>query len=346
MSELRTHRDFSTWEKFAKEYGVLNTNILPESYPSFLEYTKSIDAKQKYGAPFVDIGIFTLPLYHQLEVGRLKIAYDKDDAESLKVSPIAGRTWSKMARQQTTTEPPSTPTRPPKQQAITNFERFNLESEYDHGGEKEEEEDQAPLSFIPTLSPHSPASPYSALPSDDEQIVNMALLLFLNSTTMNHPNVRSGWSPQRKVFKFGDLFEARTDGFLRTSQSGRVGAIIEVKRYLRGFNELRVQMQESAQMAAWIAANPSDRIEHNSSKWRLLISQNHKEIYLTFAEYGTEYEEYVKGINHDTTGNRETLSFLTMNRYGPWDVGEKPHMIDLAVVILGFVIQSRTNRKG
>ncbi len=54
------------------------------------------------------------------------------------------------------------------------------------------------------------------------------------------------------------MFEARTDGFLQKYQSGKVGAILEVKPYLRENNKPQVQMQESAQMASWIFANPGD----------------------------------------------------------------------------------------
>jgi hypothetical protein len=108
------------------------------------------------------------------------------------------------------------------------------------------------------MTPTSPAAAGSVPSANDEQIVNTALVLFLNSTTMHHPKVRVDWVLQRKIFRFSDLFEARTDGFLRMHQSDKVGAILEVKAYLRQNNMPQIQMQESAQMAAWIFANPGD----------------------------------------------------------------------------------------
>lgn len=69
-------------------------------------------------------------------------------------------------------------------------------------------------------SPESPANAAETLPSEDEQIVNMALILFLDSVTVHHPTVKSGgsssprWTTKRLQLKFG-TWEARTDGFLR-----------------------------------------------------------------------------------------------------------------------------------
>jgi len=86
--------------------------------------------------------------------------------------------------------------------------------------------------------------------------VNMALIIFLSTATMYHPDVRAEWTAQRKSFKFSNLFEARVDGFLRKGLSDKVGAILEVKAYTRELKQHQIQMQESAQMAAWIYASP------------------------------------------------------------------------------------------
>lgn len=85
-----------------------------------------------------------------------------------------------------------------------------------------------------------------------------------------------------------------TDGYLEKGQSGEVSAILDVKAYIREDNILQIQMQESAQMAAWIFANPDDGELHHSASGkeptrRLLVSQDNHEIYLTFAEYDAAY---------------------------------------------------------
>ena len=46
--------------------------------------------------------------------------------------------------------------------------------------------------------------------------------------------------------------------FCEKYQSDNVGAILEVKPYLRAKNKSQIQMQESAQMAAWIFTKPGD----------------------------------------------------------------------------------------
>ena len=64
------------------------------------------------------------------------------------------------------------------------------------------------------------------------------------------------WSPFRSPFavldKLGaEIFRARVDGLYR--QSSASDMIIEVKPHSRGFAGAAVDMQESAQMAAWIS---------------------------------------------------------------------------------------------
>lgn len=116
----------------------------------------------------------------------------------------------------------------------------------------------------PRITPIKAALQGSTDPAEDEQIVNTALLLFLQALTINHPDIlKAGyqspqWSLKRQTFKLGS-WQARTDGILRNSQ-GIVRAIIEVKPGVR--KEItKIQMQESAQMAAWIYQCPLDDTE-------------------------------------------------------------------------------------
>ena len=116
------------------------------------------------------------------------------------------------------------------------------------------------------LSPESPLVAWTKA-AEDEQIVNTALLLFLNCLTMFHPQVRlhaMEWTMARKVFQF-EAWQARTDGFLRGSSSG-TKAILEVKPFPRQKNIAAIQMQESAQVAAWIYQEPDTAAERMAVK--------------------------------------------------------------------------------
>ncbi|PYI16906.1 hypothetical protein BO99DRAFT_339058, partial [Aspergillus violaceofuscus CBS 115571] len=107
----------------------------------------------------------------------------------------------------------------------------------------------------------SPYQPYSPVPSElinvlypptkDEQIVNTALIVFLNALTI-HTELTSTWTLHRRAFtaKFREAqFEARTDGYLH-DREGKPSVIIDVKPVSRSGNPAVIQMQESAQMVA------------------------------------------------------------------------------------------------
>lgn len=122
-------------------------------------------------------------------------------------------------------------------------------------------------------------------PVEDEQIVNTALILLLEGVCLRAPGVDEvEWTLQRKSFnlkneeekkdeatdkkrgkakekgkeekKKTEIFQARTDGHLRIKLGGESKslAILEVKARLRSVG--KPFMQESAQMAAWIHAEP------------------------------------------------------------------------------------------
>jgi hypothetical protein len=105
------------------------------------------------------------------------------------------------------------------------------------------------------LTPWSAIAAGELSPTKDEQIVNTALLLFLSTTTIHHPDVKLDWSLERREFKFGKLFKAKVGGVLLT-RSDRAAAIAEVKPCIRETKKERIQMQESAQMTAWINSDP------------------------------------------------------------------------------------------
>ena len=129
----------------------------------------------------------------------------------------------------------------------------------------------------------SPVSPESGEFIDldvieDEQIVNTALLVYLNTLTMHHvPDVE--WSLSRRAFSLQTrtdnvstkVFEARVDGCLRHGETKKILAIIEVKphaRYRDGVGK-SIRMQEAGQMAAWISNNPP-QLASNEKDWFVL----------------------------------------------------------------------------
>lgn len=94
--------------------------------------------------------------------------------------------------------------------------------------------------------------------------MNCALVIFLNALTI-HFDMDSNWTLHRKAFKavFGDAsFEARVDGYLKHRGNPRV--IIEVKPASRSSKELSIQMQESAQVVAWIKSDANK--EHHGKR--------------------------------------------------------------------------------
>lgn len=74
----------------------------------------------------------------------------------------------------------------------------------------------------------------------------------------------------------------------------------------------------------------------NTSR-RLLISQDSFEIYITVAQYDSEYKSYLSG---DVKLNKSAKGpFMTMTQYGPWKTTEQEHMRWLGPLILAFTIQ-------
>ncbi|KAK2759847.1 hypothetical protein FQN54_002581 [Arachnomyces sp. PD_36] len=260
----------------AREY--LNRN------KSWNQYLKSITGGLK-GNP--ELGTFDMLREYQRVVDGIKKTGPGLDKISM---PISSRTRAALKRQQ---EPsptkakggdrnqgantPSTPTRS-MQQMTQAVEELNLE---------ESEEFRTP-------SPQPAPTPFSAAqrgedgefvqfpPVDDEQIVNTALILLLQGICLRAPGIENAeWTLQRKSFDFlkhivdqqheettEKLFQARTDGHLRIQlESGaRSLMILEVKASKR--EDSKPMMQEGAQMAAWIYAEPDVRNESEEYQYQ------------------------------------------------------------------------------
>lgn len=115
-------------------------------------------------------------------------------------------------------------------------------------------------------------------PTKDEQIVNTALVVFLNALTMHFDiSDRFSWTPHRKGFiaDFEEAsFEARVDGYLQDNQENHY-ALIEVKPVIRGNKQNLIQMQESAQMVGWIKNDTSSAPEDKLYAFCPLLSTVH-----------------------------------------------------------------------
>lgn len=134
-------------------------------------------------------------------------------------------------------------------------------------------------------SPHTPESS-SSMPSDGSPIstfdspgvlvdinppkveyeatINTVLIVLLNFIRLRSGCITPGtWLPDPKQFVLRDnklrtVIDARVDGYLRrlSDPDSRAYAIVEVKPWAREKKRLIIEMQESAQMAAWIYETP------------------------------------------------------------------------------------------
>jgi hypothetical protein len=212
-----------------------------DGYDSWSRYRQSFENMGKETtAP--DLGTFSLVKYYQLQVA--KVEEDAESKPDVTVSPIAHRTRGKekggggqlLQRLQL-----ETPTR-------STCKRQETSEGFDSTPDFEE-------SMITVLSP-VPKELESILypPTKDEQIVNAALILFLNALTIHFP-LFNDWTLHRRAFTVDfrtASFEARTDGYLQDERTGKVRALVEVKPITRKKGGKRIRMQEGAQMVAWI----------------------------------------------------------------------------------------------
>ncbi len=373
-----------------------------------------MEPAQLFAAPFPDVGSFSPALASQLEVvTTLEEKYNKNDPDSSKIvkaSPVALRTRAALQRRaQGPLNSPSLSIAAAQRSAEAasapslDIDSFQFDESTATPPRQVGRAVPPPANVLTFEQPLSPTSPAFNDPSDvsnDEQTVNCALYLFLMALCMHHPEVRNIWTMHRLGFHMHVYFEARTDGYLKSQHSARISAILEVKRYRRGTNEHAVQMQESAQVAAWISDRPQDyfvpsgkkkgrkgdlkydinatiRIslpylsrspfrflkplrtltkgEENSSflledcesdyptssrcRCRLLISQDYDDIFLTFAEYGPAYEDYLSGKqSKSATDAADEADFLVMHHYGPWSTGDVKQLKYLSRFILAFVL--------
>jgi len=214
-------------------------------YKSWLDYLENLESGDPSLRGVKDIGIFTLVQYYQSRVMTAKDANSENSTP--KFEPISRRTRSGL---------PSLERRSPLE-TPSRIRQHTHEIDFD----LELEDSDADESFQ-TLEHVTPASITLSIPAKDEQIVNTALVIFLNAITVLHPSFSKPssnveWTMKRIQITFGK-WVARTDGYLRCGD--RIKAILEVKPFVRRKDTDGIQKQESAQMAAWVRQNPNDGI--------------------------------------------------------------------------------------
>ncbi|KAI0435027.1 hypothetical protein F5Y09DRAFT_158661 [Xylaria sp. FL1042] len=305
--------------------------------PMWEKYIKSIQSAQGLGAinPH-ELGTFSLVRYHQLQTKDWNYG-NSGTRSKVDFSPIAGRTRSQTARD------PTTPTRASTNPGIDAlFKDLGIDNT-PPSGKSSMSSPFTPLGQGDTYYP--PGANSGAVV--DEQIVNTALIEYLNALAIHYPELEADWTLHRLplIAQNGDrgkTYEARIDGYLRRRDDGMPLVILEVKPYQRSWKRDEVRMQEGAQMAAWINRYPPRNLENmrtpNKKDRRLLISQDRDEIYLTFAEFDADYVDYVCHKPIDPHEPRRPRSFLTMTEYGPFDVGNRKAMKKLGELVLGLAL--------
>ncbi|KAE8155174.1 hypothetical protein BDV25DRAFT_126095 [Aspergillus avenaceus] len=203
-------------------------------------------------------------------------------------------------------------------------------------------DDEAGSPFQLSLSPPSqwstiqPGDEFMYPPTKNEQIVNTALLVFLDSLTL-HFGLSVSWSLHRIALtaEFANAkFEARTDGYL-ADPKGDIKAIIEVKPVLRQKKGPQIRIQESHQIVAGLLTDFKSSFPARKNKPRIIISQDRQEIYISVAEYSADYIHYLQ------TGDIRNNTFMVMHEFGPWNTNSAGSMAELGPILLAISLNAQ-----
>ncbi|KAI1270804.1 hypothetical protein F5Y07DRAFT_405100 [Xylaria sp. FL0933] len=279
----------------------------PQMSVAWKEYIQSLSKNPQSirDDGYAGLQTFSLVRYYQIQSSRVNFE-DGDSIAKVDFTPIAMRTRSRRAID---SQPPTTPT-PIR---TSNYSKIdNLMAEMDIGDTPGTFKSSRSVDGSPSASATSTEhtdifSPFTGTLTDqfkalqDEQIVNTALILYLNAIAIHCTSLQADWTLHRRAFVVRNkdaekTYEARVDGYLCRRKDGQALVILEVKP-------------------------------------RLIISQDRHEIFLTFAEFD---EPYVNYIRHRAEGT----SYLTMNEYGPFDIGNSEAVEYLGELILAFALQA------
>ncbi|KIX02801.1 uncharacterized protein Z518_08744 [Rhinocladiella mackenziei CBS 650.93] len=321
------------------------------SFPPWKLYLDSLESPLDLQIAFPNLGTFSLVRYLQVKLTK----YPENENFTPKFSPIAHRTRSKFSDMLRTAA--KSPSRVVARNLFSTPVRNRLNSLPLSSDSLPSVAEQSARTDIPDSVPPISKDTKNQPSADDEQIVNVALVHFLNAVTM-HFVPMADWSFERKSFQLGNKkngkgYEARVDGFLGRLSDQQVMAILEVKPCARFRQRSNIRMQESGQMAAWICQFPDHCTspDSNGNFTRLLVSQDRDEVYLTLATFGEEYVKYVSGTLNakaKSSGKSNPGPFLRMNEFGPFLTNMKSHMKCLGYYILAFTLQEcgQTNEAG
>lgn len=223
---------------------------------------------------YLSLGTFSLVRLYQLNSQEIK-KNDNGFTPKLEFSPRKTRGQRSAGRAQENDHIPVTPTRSQKIKPVHDAESalggLSLDDDDDDDDISSPERDI----HISPFSPPSADLPHNLQNISDEQIVNMALLLYLQALLINFRGIGADWTPERRALfvknKNGQkVYEARVDGFLRYQNdlNNPIMAIVEVKPCIRDAYPSTdpIRIQEAAQMAAWICQHPPPLSELSSEQ--------------------------------------------------------------------------------
>ncbi|RWA10963.1 hypothetical protein EKO27_g4151 [Xylaria grammica] len=249
-------QDRSIWiddSSFQDARQFLSSSTIAPIWGQFLKsisiHPETLERQGYYG-----LHTFSLVRYHQAQSQGL--SFEGNDSAKVDMSPIAKRTRNQLQKR---AADQSSPTPAPK---VSDLVPSVVKLQLDDGTP-----DQVPTTPDRTSSRASVGTPgdvsspfkdprvFKAI--QDEQIVNTALIEYLNALAIHCTQLEANWTLHRLPLIARDraglkTYEARVDGYLRRREDGQPLAIIEVKPFLRKKKPTAIRMQESAQMASWI----------------------------------------------------------------------------------------------
>jgi hypothetical protein len=151
----------------------------------FYSYLESFDSKDL--VPLPDLGTFSLVRFYQLSVESTPL----NESASVKFSPVAKRTRLALAQANQQREELNTSPTPV------------IQSKAAYPSTPDIDMSNLTLEETEILSETSDYTPFSGAPAEDEQIVNTALVNFLNAVTMHHMRTVE-WTLHRKGFRIGE----------------------------------------------------------------------------------------------------------------------------------------------
>ncbi|PYH30614.1 uncharacterized protein BO87DRAFT_317082 [Aspergillus neoniger CBS 115656] len=144
-----------------------------------------------------------------------------------------------------------------------------------------------------------------------EASVNAAFLSFLTAIAalLDQP-IRRQWSTGRR--------------------NHRILALVECKSGPRGRHAPGVDMQEVAQLVAWVKQHPAGP----GANRRVLLSKDGLELYISVFQYGPGWLRYLNG----GPGSIKHAGFAYMQRYGPWNMTNKADLREFALIVIALLL--------